>query len=130
MTRQTSGSIIAGIAAVGFLATAGLHATGYKMISSLAKQAPEALQAFAPALWLAISLDLVILGLIVGVVAFRPNGVGRVILIIAAMCPIGVAGLQLIFLGFIPPTALLLGIGALTLTAAAVLPRTSGLAIA
>lgn len=123
MTRQTAGSIIAGIAAVGFLATAGLHATGYSMVADLAKQAPAEFRALAPALWLAFSFDLAIVGLIIGVVALRPSGVGRVVLLIAGMCPIGAAGLQLIFLGFIPPTALLLGIGALSLMAAGVLPR-------
>lgn len=35
MTRQKTGSIIAGIAAVGFLGTAALHSTGYDSISQL-----------------------------------------------------------------------------------------------
>jgi hypothetical protein len=67
------------------------------------------------------SLDLLILGLIVAVVASRPTAPGRMILVIAALSPLAAAGLQLRFIGFVPPTAILLGLGALTLAAGAVL---------
>lgn len=122
MTRHRAGSAIAGVAAMAYLVSAGLHSTGYGMIVRMAEQAPPDLGTLAPAMWLAFSLDLTVVGLIVGAVAIRPSRWGRLILVIAALCPIGAAGLQLKFLGFIPPTALLLGTGGLALLAAGVLP--------
>ena len=126
MTRQRTGSIITGIAAAGFLGTAILHSTGYGAILRLAEQAPAELQVLAPAMWLVFSFDLAILGLIVAVVAVRPSAVGRLVLVLAALCPLSAAGLQLRFLGFIPPTGLLLMVGGLTLIGAAVLPGATG----
>jgi hypothetical protein len=76
-----------------------------------------------PALWLVFSSDLVVLGLIVGALALRPSEVARPILTIAALCPIIAAGLQLWFIGFVPPTALLIALGVLTLLSAASWPR-------
>ncbi len=126
MTRQRAGSIIAAFASVGLIATAALHSTGYNSVAQLALQAPTELHALVPALWLAFALDLAVVGLIVGVVAFRPTTSGRLILVIAAVSPLGAAGLQLWFLGFIPPTGILLGVGGLALLAAGVLPRGVG----
>lgn len=123
MTRQKAGSIIAAVASVGFIATAALHSTGYKSVTQLAMRSPAELQALVPALWLAFALDLTVVGLIVGVVALRPGATGRLILGMGAACPLSAAGLQLWFLGFIPPTGILLGIGGLTLVAAGILPR-------
>ncbi len=123
MTRRKIGSIVAGVAAMGFLGTAALHSTGYNAITRLSEGAAPELQALAPALWLAFSFELITLGLIVAVIALRPSPSGRLILAIAALAPISTAGLQLRFLGFVPPTAILFGIGALALIAAGVLPR-------
>jgi hypothetical protein len=123
MTRRNAGSIVAGVAALGFFGTAALHSTGYKAITELSMGTAPELQAVAPALWLVFSFDLVVLGLIVGIIAFRPSSSGRLILVVVALGPISAAGLQIRFLGFVPPTAILLGIGALTLVAAGVLPR-------
>ncbi len=123
MTRQRAGSILSGISAAGFLGTALLHSTGYDSVTRLAEQAPAELRAMAPALWLVFSFDLVVLGLIVAVFAIRPSSVGRIVLVLAALCPLSAAVLQLRFFGFIPPTAILLAVGGLTLIAAAVLPR-------
>ena len=124
MTRQKIGSILTGIVAASFVGTSALHGTGYSATIQLAEQGPAQLRALAPALWLAFSLTLLVLGLIIGVVAIRPAATGRLILVISASYPIGAAMLQLRFLGFIPPTGLLLGVGALALVAAGVLPRT------
>jgi hypothetical protein len=120
MTRARLGSILAALAAVGYLATAWLHSTGYDSVTELAAAGPSDLAALAPALWLVFSLDLVILGLIVAVTAWRPTGPARLVLLVAAFGPLGAAALQLRYLGFIPPTAILLVLGALTLVAAAV----------
>ena len=122
MTRKRVASILTWIAAAGYLGTAALHSTGYEAITRFARQGPEELRALAPALWLGFSFDLVVLGLVVAVIAARPSKTGRVILGIAALCPISAAGLQVMFLGFIPPTALLLAVGGMTLVAAVVLP--------
>jgi hypothetical protein len=123
MTRQKTGSIIAALAAIGFIGTAALHSTGYESISQLSAEVPNELQVLVPALWIAFSLDLTVLGLIVAVISWgRPPG-RRLILALAALCPIGAAVLQIFFLGFIPPTGILLGVGGLALIAAGVLPR-------
>jgi hypothetical protein len=121
MTRHQVGRIVAGLAAVGFLGTAGLHSTGYDSVSQLATEITSDLGLVMPALWLIFSLDLAVIGLIVAAVAYRPAPPGRPILVIAAACPLGAAALQLRFIGFVFPTAILLAVGALTLTAAAVL---------
>lgn len=93
-----------GVAALGFLGTAALHSTGYDSIVRLAKDVPGMLGQVMPALWLAFSFDLTVLGLILGVLTLRPADVARPILVIAALCPLAVAGLQMKFIGFIPPT--------------------------
>ena len=126
MNRQREGSILAALAALGFFATAALHCTGYNAVMQLAEQAPKDLQVLVPALWIAFAFDLVVVGLIVGVVALRPGTTARLLLVFAAACPVGAAGLQMGFLGFIPPTGILLGVGGLTLIAAGVLPNNAG----
>lgn len=109
MTRPKVGSIIAGLAAIGFLGTAALHSSGYTSVVNAAGQAPEAVRPLIPMLWLALSFDFIVLGLVVGVVAARPTGPARLILGIAAVAPIAAAVLQIRFIGFIPPTAILIG---------------------
>lgn len=74
-----------------------------------------------PALWLVFALDLAVLGVIVALVAWRPSPVGRLILPVAVLSPLGAAGLQLRTIGFVPPTAILLTLGLLTMAAAVVL---------
>lgn len=121
MTRRSVGRGIAGVAAAGFLATAWLHSTGYDSVTELAGTGPPDLEMLMPALWLSFSFDLVVVGLIVAAIAWRPSAAGRAVLAIAALAPLAAAGLQLRFIGFIPPTAILIALGGITLTAAAVL---------
>jgi hypothetical protein len=109
------------VAAVGYLATAWLHGTGFGPVTAAAALGPPELAALVPALWLSFSLDLVVLGLIAAVVAWRPSAAGRLVLAVAALTPLGAAGLQMRFLGFIPPTGLLIALGSITLTAATLL---------
>lgn len=124
MTRRKTGSILAGVGCLGFLATAWLHSTGYDSVSEAAADMPSDLGALMPALWLMFSFDLVFFGLIVGVIAYRPPATARIILWIAALAPLATAGLQLRFLGVIPPTAILIVLGAITFAAGAFLgPR-------
>jgi len=130
VSRKKVASILTGVTALGYLATAALHSTGHEFIAAQAEQAPPDLRALAPALWLMFSLDLTVLGLILGVIAFNSaTGGARYVVVIAGLCPLGAAVLQLIYLGFIPPTALLLAIAALSFVSAALMPgrgRSSG----
>jgi len=121
MTRRGFGTGLTIAAAVAYLATAGLHATGYDSVTALAGQTTGDLATLVPMLWLGFSADLVVLALVIGAVALSPVG-GRLVLACAALCPLGAAVLQMRFVGFIPPTAILLAVTALTLAAAAVRP--------
>ena len=125
MTRRQGARLLAGLSALGFLGTAGLHSTGYDSVARLARDVPGMMGQVMPALWLIFSLDLTILGLIVGVLVLRPADVARPILMIAALCPLAAAGLQVRFIGFVPPTALLVVLGVLTLASAATWPPRS-----
>lgn len=118
MTRPRIAGMVAGVAAIGYLGTALLHSTGYSSVVELAAEVPSDLGALMPALWLAFSLDLAVVGLIVGVVAWRRPQAGSLILVIASLQPLGTASLQLRYIGFVPPTAILLAVAAVTLAAA------------
>jgi len=126
MTRSRVARLLAGLACFGFLGTAALHSTGYGSVSRLAADVPGVMGQVMPALWLVFSVDLTVLGLIVGVLTVRQSDVARPILVIAAACPLAAAGLQIRFIGFIPPTALLIGLGALALVGAATWPPGAG----
>jgi len=123
MRHAQAGGILAGVAAVGYLATAALHSTGYGSVVELATDVPSDLGHLIPALWLVFSLDLAVVGLIVGVVAWKQPVASATILFIAALQPIGAAALQLWSIGFVPPTAILLVVAVTTLVAAALLRR-------
>lgn len=123
MTRSRIAGIVAGISAIGYLGTALLHSTGYSSVAGLAAEVPSDLGALMPALWLVFSLDLAVLGLIVAIVAWRRPQAGSLILVIASLQPLGAASLQLRYIGFVPPTAILLALAAVTLAAAALLKR-------
>lgn len=56
--RRTAGRWLAGVAAVGYLTTAGLHSTGLDSVTALARQGPADLAAAVPMLWIGFSLDL------------------------------------------------------------------------
>lgn len=120
MTRQRWARILAGLTALGFVGTAALHATGYRSVVGLAEEVPGIMGDVMPALWLVFSSDLTVLGLIVGVLALRPRDVARPILVIAALCPLAAAGLQLRSIGFVPPTGILIAVGLLAWASAAV----------
>jgi len=125
MKRERVARYLTGLACLGFLGTAALHSTGYGSVVRQAKDVPGIMGDVMPALWLAFSLDLTVIGAIVGVVALRPRDVARPILVIAALCPLSAAGLQLRFIGFVPPTGILLFLGILTCLGAAAWPGRS-----
>lgn len=125
VTRENLGRIFAWAAAAGFVGTAVLHGTGYRAVATLAAGSPGGLDALVPAMWLAFSLDLAVVGLIIAVVAWKRSRDGGLILALGSLCPFGAAVLQIVFLGFIPPTAILLVVGGVTLAAAGLLGRGS-----
>ena len=126
MRADRMGRVVAGISAAGFLGTAALHGTGYPSIARAASGVHGVLGAAIPALWLMFSLDLFVLGLVVGTVAARPGRSARLILGLAALCPLGAAGLQIHFIGFVAPTAVLLAVGVTTAAASAIGLRAPG----
>jgi len=122
MNRRVVGTVLAWIAAFGFLGTAGLHSTGLGSARELAASAQGPFRDVIPALWLAFSVDLCVLGLVVAAAAARPIGPARFVLVFAAASPVGAAILQLRYIGFIPPTAILLTVGLIAVLSAVVLP--------
>ena len=123
MNRSKAARWLTLISAVGFVATAALHGSAYGAINRLAEDGSPDIQTLMPALWLVFSVDLIVLGLILAVVALVPVGGARYIVAIASLCPLGAAVLQLLFFGFVPPTAILLGLSAITSVAAVLNPK-------
>lgn len=124
-TRASRARLLTGLSSLGFLGTALLHGTGYPSIARLAEDVPGPMGRIMPGLWLIFSIDLTVLGLILVVVAGRPGPAARPVLAVAALCPLAAAGLQLWLIGFVPPTALLLAVGTLTLIGAMAWPPSS-----
>jgi hypothetical protein len=123
VTQERLGRLFAWTAAAGFVATAVLHSTGYSSVTKLAAKSSGGLDALVPAMWLAFSLDLIVVGLIIGVVVWKRSRGGGLILALGSLCPFGAAALQVVFLGFIAPTAILLVVGGITVVAASFLGR-------
>ncbi len=117
--------MLAGLSSLGFLGTALLHGTGYDSIVRLANDVPGPIGRLMPGLWLVFSFDLTVLGLILAVLVLRPGDAARPVLVIAALCPLAAAGLQLWLIGFVPPTALLIAVGTLTLASGITWPPPS-----
>jgi hypothetical protein len=120
MQRDKTGRLMAGVGAVGFFGAAVWHTVGYPFVAGSASQVRGFVGAAIPALWLTVSIDLLALGMIIAAAALQPGPGGRVIVGLAGLSPLGLAALQVRFVGFIPPTALLLAIGLLALTAAVI----------
>lgn len=117
-SRMRLGSILSTASAVGFLATAGLHGTGYAAVTSVARQGPEDLHALVPMLWVAFSADLVVIGVIVLVVSWWRSAASSLVLTAAGFMPAIAASLQIVYLGFVPPTAILIALAVVTWVAA------------
>lgn len=123
-SRYAFGPGLTAVAALGYVVTAWIHSTGFDGVTALAAEGPEEMVLLMPALWLAFSLDLIVLALILALSAFRPARRMKWVVGIAAFCPLGAAALQVRYIGFIPPTAILLTIGTLAVAAAVVMdPR-------
>jgi hypothetical protein len=119
MTKQRVASVTAAIGAGLLFATAGFHFSGY---SSVVGQTPTDLRALMAAVWVAGGASLIISALLA--IAATPLFIvrRRALLAIAALTPISIAAVQIGYLGFLLPTALLL-LDAATLLVAGELGR-------
>ncbi len=119
MTRERIATLTASIGAGLLFATAGLHFSVYGWIVT---QTPTDLQSLVSSLWVAVGASLIISGLLT--IAVTPLFVvrRRALLGIAALTPLSIALLQIVYLGFMSPTALLL-LDTLVLLAAGELGR-------
>lgn len=90
----------------------------------LSRAGPAELQRIVPALWISFSLDLLVFGLLFALVGVIVPPGGRPIALLLSLPPLFAAVLQLVYLGFIPPTAILLFDVALALAASFSAPRT------
>lgn len=105
MTRERLASLSASVGAALVFGTAWFHLSGY---GSVVARAPADLQRLVAALWVSGGVSLILAALLS--VAATPLFVvrRRAILGIAALTPFSIAVLQVVYLGFLPPTALLL----------------------
>ena len=114
MTKQQVASVTAAIGAGLLFATAGFHLSVY---SSVVGQTPTDLRPLMAAAWVAGGASLIISALLAIAVTPLFTVRRRALLAIAALTPISIAAVQIGYLGFLLPTALLLLDAALLLVA-------------
>lgn len=100
--------------------TALAHTLGYFALRPELTRIPDDLRPLLPVLWFGAGVDFAIVAALVWRVTLRPSVDTRLLLAAAATQPLGVALLQLAFLGVSPPTVML-SIDALLLLAAALM---------
>ena len=105
MTKDRAATLTASAGAGLLFATAAVHLSAY---GSVVAQAPADFRGLVAALWVAGGTSLLIAALLT--IAVTPLFIvrRRALLAIAALIPLSIALLQIAYLGFIPPTALLL----------------------
>jgi hypothetical protein len=105
MTKERVATVTATIGAGLLFGTAGFHLSRY---SSVVAQTPTDVRPLMSALWVAGGASLIISALLA--VAATPLFIvrRRALLGIAALTPVSIAAVQIAYLGFLPPTALLL----------------------
>ena len=118
MTRPRLAVILSRASACGFFLVAALHGSAYFRVLAMAEGAPDTVRRVLSVLWLSASADLVAFGLVVGAMARSSGALPAGVTGLCALCPLAVAGLQVVFLGVIPPTAGLLALAAVTARAA------------
>jgi len=114
MTKQQVASVTAAIGAGLLFATAGFHLSVY---SSVVGQTPTDVRPLMAAAWVAGGASLIISALLAIAVTPLFTVRRRALLAIAALTPISIAAVQIAYLGFLLPTALLLLDAALLLVA-------------
>ena len=117
---KTSGlrSLLSISSGLGFFVAAGLHAGRYSRISAFAGKGPEGLLPLVQLLWVSFSAGLVVVGVIVFVTIWRFTPLSRWVLLVAGFLPAINAGLQVAYLGFVWPTAILVSLALVTWAAA------------
>jgi len=120
MNRLRAANFLIGTTAILLIVSGALHLSVFSgSISPLAQSAtPEDIRAILPASWLAFGIDLIVLGLVVAAIGIENATGGRYALAAIALAPLGAAALQLVYFGFIAPTALLLLDGVLAMACA------------
>lgn len=115
MTRQglTRGFGLAG--AVALIATATLHTMATPQITKLAESVPGDSGVLLPLGFIAFGITLALAGILTALVSLRAGKGDHLILAVVAMFPLAGAALQMVYIGFIAPTALLLLDGLLVL---------------
>ena len=105
MTKQRLATLSASFGAGLLFLTAGLHLSGYSTVVSPAQADLKPLMAAAS---VAVGASLILAALLA--IAATPLFMvrRRVLLWIAALTPLSIALLQIAYLGFLPPTALLI----------------------
>src|SRR5688572_9271624 len=121
MTKDRAATLSASLGVALLCGTAVVHLMAY---ASVVSRAPADLQPIFGAAWVAVGVSLILAALLA--IAATPRFVvrRRALLAIAALTPLSIAVLQIMYLGFIPPTALLL-VDAGLLFAAGMLGRAS-----
>jgi hypothetical protein len=114
MTKDRAATLSASLGVALLCGTAVFHLMGY---GSVVSRAPVDLQPIVGAAWVAGGVSLILAALLA--IAATPLFVvrRRALLAIAALTPLSIALLQIAYLGFIPPTTLLLADAALLLAA-------------
>jgi CHASE2 domain-containing sensor protein len=105
MSNERLATITSYIGAGLLFATAGLHLSFY---GSVTEQAPADGRPLLAALWVGCGISVMLTALLVIAVTPLQTIRRRAILLIAALTPLSMAVLQIVYLGFIPPTAILL----------------------
>lgn len=107
MSETRVGAALTWVTAAVFFATAAIHHTGFPEVQALAREAGGDVAVLMPPLWLFFSIDLVILGAVAAAIARAPTATHGIILWLLGLVPAVAAVLQVIYIGFIPPTAIL-----------------------
>jgi hypothetical protein len=105
MTKERAATVTAAVGAALLFLTGGLHLSAYSAVTS---QTPADVRALMAMLWVGSGISMIIAALLA--VAVTPLFIvrRRVLLAIAALIPLSVAAVQIAYLGFLAPTALLL----------------------
>ena len=104
MTKDRIATVTASVGAGLLFATAAFHMSAY---SSVLAQTSTDLRPLVAALWVAGGASLFISALLAITAAPLFIVRRRALLVIAALTPLSIAAVQIAYLGFLPPTALL-----------------------
>ncbi len=107
-----------------FAVTGIMHGLGLTWATGLAAQGPKDLADAVPALWLGLSVAMIVVGALLVVEALTPGPAQRTILTLAAALPLAEAVLLVVKTGPIGPVYIFAFVGVLALVAAWRAPTT------